>query len=71
MTNLLNQFKSKDSDYELFDSYLSARVKQRLVKCYSSEICFSEVEGKKHTNQFVYSLSISIPEVFNIAANYK
>ena len=47
MTNLLNQFKFKDSDYELFDSHLSARVKQRLVKCYSSEICFGEVEGKK------------------------
>ena len=46
MTNLLNQFKSilKDNDYELFDSYSSARLTQRLVKYYSSEICLSEVE---------------------------
>ena len=31
VTNLLNQFKSilKDNDYELFDSYSSARLKQR------------------------------------------
>ena len=31
MKNLLNQFKSilKDNDYELFDSYSSARLKQR------------------------------------------
>ena len=37
MTNVLNQFKSilKDSDYELFHSYSSARLKQRLVKYYS------------------------------------
>ena len=32
MTNLLNQFRSilKDNEYELFDSYSSARLKQRL-----------------------------------------
>ena len=73
MTSLLNQFKSilKDNDYELFDSYSSARLTQRLVKYYSSEICLSEVEGKRHTNQFVYSSSISISEVFNIAASCK
>ena len=41
------------------------------MKYYSSEICFGEVQGKKHTNQFVYSSSISIPEVLNIATNYK
>ena len=73
MTNLLNQFKSilKDNDYELFDSYSLARLTQRLVKYYSSEICFGEEEWKKHTNQFVYSSSISISEVFNIATNCK
>ena len=73
MTNLFNQFKSilKDNDYELFDSYSSARLTQRLVKYYSSEICFGEEEWKKHTNQFVYSSSISISEVLNIATNYK
>ena len=36
-----------------------------------SEICFGEVQGKQHLNQYVYSLSILIPEVLNIAANYK
>ena len=41
------------------------------MKYYGSEICFGEVQGKKQTNQFVYSLSISIPEYINIAANYK
>ena len=41
------------------------------MKYYSQEICFGEVQGKKDTNQFVYSSSISIPEVLNIAANYK
>ena len=62
MTNLLNQFKSilKDNDYELFDSYSSARLKPRLVKYYSLEICFAEKQRKKHTNQFVYSSSISM-----------
>ena len=40
MTNLLNQFKSilKDNDYKLFDSYSSAKLKERLVDCYSSDI---------------------------------
>ena len=73
MTIPLNQFKSilKDNDYNLFDSYLSARLKQHLVKYYSSENCFGEVQGKKHKNPFVYSSSISIPEVLNVAANYK
>ena len=73
MTNLLNQLKSilKDSNYELSDSYSSARLKQCLVKYYSLEICFGEEQGKKHKNQFVYSLSISIHEVLNIATNYK
>ena len=49
MTNLLNKFKSilKDNDNKLFDSYSSARLKQCLVKHYSSEICFGEVQGKK------------------------
>ena len=73
MTNLLNQLKSilKDNNYELSDSYSSARLKQCLVKYYSLEICFGEEQGKKHTNQFAYSLSISIHEVLNIATNYK
>ena len=73
MTKLLNQLKSilKDNNYKLFDSYSSARLKQRLVKYYSLEICFGEEQGKKHTNQFVYSSSISIHEVLNIATNYK
>ena len=73
MTNLLNQFKSilKDNDYELFDSYSLARLKQCLVKYHSLEICFGEDQGKKHTNQFVYSSSISINEVLNVATNYK
>ena len=55
MTNLLNQFKYilKDSNYELFDSYSSRRLKQRLVKYYSSEICFGEEQRKKNINQFV------------------
>ena len=46
MTNLLKQLKSilKDNDYELFDSYSLARLTQRLVKYYSSEICFGEEE---------------------------
>ena len=49
MTNLLNQFKSipKDNSYELFHPYLSARLKQRLVKYYSPKICFGEKQGKK------------------------
>ena len=47
------------------------RLKQRLVKYYSSEICFGEIQGKKDTNQFVYSSSMSIPEVLSITANYK
>ena len=70
MTNLLNQFKSilKVKNFELFDSYSWARLQQRLVKYHSSEICFDEV---KLTNQFVYSSSISVPEVPIIAANYK
>ena len=73
MTNLLNQLKSilKDNNYELFDSYSSTRLKQCLVKYYSLEICFGEEQGKKHTNQFVYSSSISIHEVPNIATNCK
>ena len=73
ITNLLNQLKSilKDSNYELLDCYASARLKQCLVQYYSLEICFSEEQGKKHSNQFVYSLSISIHEVLNIATNYK
>ena len=72
MTNFLNQLKSilKDNNYELFDSYSSARLKQRLVKYHSLEICFGE-QGKKHKNQFVYSSFISIHEVLNIATNYK
>ena len=61
----------KDNNYKLFDFYSSARLKQRLVKYYSLEICFGEEQGKKHTNQFVYSSSISIHEVLNIATNYK
>ena len=73
ITNLLNQLKSilKDNNYELLDCYASARLKQCLVKYYSLEICFSEEQGKKHSNEFVYSLSISINEVLNIATNYK
>ena len=73
ITNLLNQLKSilKDNNYELSDSYSSARLKQCLVKYYSLEICFGEEQGKKHANQFAYSLSISIHEVLNIATNYK
>ena len=73
IAKLLNQFKSilKDNDYELSDSYSSARLKQRLVKYYSLEICFGEEQGEKHTNQFVYTSSISIHEVLNIATNYK
>ena len=73
MTNLLNQIKFilKDNDYEWFDSSSSARLKQRLVKYYNLEICFGDDQGKKHTNQFVYSSSISIPEVLNIATDYK
>ena len=49
MTNLSSQFKFilKDSNYELFDSYSSPRLKQRLVKYYSSEICFGEEQRKK------------------------
>ena len=48
MANLLNQLKSilKDSNYELFDSYSSARLKQHLIKYYSLEICFGEEQGK-------------------------
>ena len=48
ITNLLNQLKSilKDSNYELFDSYSSARLKQHLIKYYSLEICFGEEQGK-------------------------
>ena len=73
ITNLLNQLKSilKDNNDELLDCYASARLKQCLVKYYSLEICFGEEQGKKHTNQFVYSSSISIHEVLNIATNYK
>ena len=41
------------------------------MKYYSSENCFGEVQWKKHTNQFLYSSSISVPEVLNTAANYK
>ena len=55
MTNLFNQFESilKDNGDELFDCYSLARLKQRLVKYYSSEICFGKVQGKKkNTNQF-------------------
>ena len=73
MTNLLNKFKFilKNNDYELFDSNSSIRLKERLVKYYNSEISFCSVQGKKHTNQFVYSASISIPEVLNYGANHK
>ena len=48
LTNLINKFKSilKDNDYKLFDSYSPARLKQRLVKYYSSEICFGKVQEK-------------------------
>ena len=69
----LKQFESilKDNNYKLFNSYSSARLKQCLVKYYSSENCFGEVQWKKHTNQFLYSSPISVPEVLNIAANYK
>ena len=35
-----------DKNYELFDSYSSARLKQRIVKYYSSEICFGVVQVK-------------------------
>ena len=40
----LNQFKFilKDNNYKLFDSYSSARIKQRFVKYCSLEICFGE-----------------------------
>ena len=73
MTNLLNQLKSilKNNNYELFDSYLLARLKQCLVKCYTFEICFGKEQRKMHKNQFVYSSFISIHEVLNIATNYK
>ena len=73
MTNLLNQFKSipKGNNYELFYPYLSARLKQRLVKYYSPKICFGEKQRKKKIQISFYSSSISISEVFNIATNYK
>ena len=48
MTNLLNILKSilKDKDYQSFYSYSLTRLKQRLVKYCSLEICFGEVRGK-------------------------
>ena len=48
MASLLNQFKSilENSDFELFNSYSSTRLKQRLVKCYSSEIVLTKYKER-------------------------
>ena len=70
LVDLLFMYKEifRNNDYELYDSYTTQKLKNRLINYYGSKISFAEGESNK---PFVFSSWLSLADAINTAAMYK
>ena len=68
--NVLAKYKDflREKNYDTYESYTTQKLKHKLLTHYGSKIC---ITSEINQGQFLYSSSINISEVFELAADYK